>query len=80
MAAPASPRLLLPVRARPGLFPPLTAEGNAALLARHLGWDEARVRARLAELSGLVRLAPVTFRRYPRQLSCRQPQKTASRA
>ena len=31
-----------------GLFPHLTAEDNVLLVARHVGWDEARCRARLS--------------------------------
>ncbi len=60
-----------------GLFPHLTAEGNAALLARHLGWDRARVGARLADLAALVRLPPETLTRYPRQLSGGQAQRVS---
>src|SRR3984957_10519116 len=30
-----------------GLFPHLTAERNVTVLARHLGWDEARMRKRV---------------------------------
>src|SRR4051794_11697924 len=33
-----------------GLFPHLTARGNVALMARHLGWDRGRIDQRLAEL------------------------------
>ncbi len=60
-----------------GLFPHLTAGGNAALLARHLGWDEPRLGTRLAELSRLVRLPPETLSRYPRQLSGGQAQRVS---
>lgn len=60
-----------------GLFPHLTAAGNAALLARHLGWDEARIGARLAELASLVRLPPEALSRYPRQLSGGQAQRVS---
>src|SRR5690349_2292449 len=34
-----------------GLFPHLTAGDNVALLARHLGWPNDRVRARMLELA-----------------------------
>ena len=60
-----------------GLFPHLTAGGNAALLARHLGWDQARLGARLAELCRLVRLPAEALERYPRQLSGGQAQRVS---
>src|SRR5438105_5702013 len=34
-----------------GLFPHLTAHGNAALLAAHLGWSRERARGRVEELA-----------------------------
>src|SRR6516162_6267071 len=37
-----------------GLFPHLTARGNVTLMARHLGWDSARIDKRLAELRELA--------------------------
>ena len=52
-----------------GLFPHLTAEGNAALMARWLGWDERRVRERLGVLAELARLPVALLGRYPAQLS-----------
>ena len=52
-----------------GLFPHLDARDNAALMARHLGWSEERIAARLVELAALVRLAPGLLARYPAQLS-----------
>ena len=39
-----------------GLFPHLTARDNVTLMARHLGWDDERSRARVAELAELVQL------------------------
>ena len=33
-----------------GLFPHLTAEENVSLMARHLGWEKERIRARVSEL------------------------------
>jgi sulfate transport system ATP-binding protein len=60
-----------------GLFPHLTAGGNAALLARHLGWPRARIRARLDELADLARLPPEFLGRYPAQLSGGQRQRMA---
>jgi osmoprotectant transport system ATP-binding protein len=58
-----------------GLFPHLTAGDNAALMARHLGWDEARVRPRLTELAALVRLDAAMLARYPGELSGGQRQR-----
>jgi osmoprotectant transport system ATP-binding protein len=58
-----------------GLFPHLTAGDNAALMARHLDWDEARVRSRLAELAALVRLDAAMLARYPGELSGGQRQR-----
>ncbi len=60
-----------------GLFPHLTAGDNAALVARYLGWEEARLAARLVELSRLVRLPPEALARYPRQLSGGQAQRVS---
>jgi osmoprotectant transport system ATP-binding protein len=52
-----------------GLFPHLSAAHNVALLARHLGWDETRVTARLDELADLARFPVDCFDRFPAQLS-----------
>jgi osmoprotectant transport system ATP-binding protein len=60
-----------------GLFPHLTAAGNAALAARWLGWDEPRVNARLHELAALVRLPFESLSRYPLQLSGGQAQRAS---
>jgi osmoprotectant transport system ATP-binding protein len=60
-----------------GLFPHLTARGNATLMARHLGWDAQRVDARLAELDELTRLPRGALDRYPAQLSGGQRQRVA---
>src|SRR5262249_47976797 len=60
---PLTPAVVLAARRRMGyvvqdggLFPHLTAAGNAALVARHLGWPRDRIAAKLAELAALVRL------------------------
>jgi osmoprotectant transport system ATP-binding protein len=58
-----------------GLFPHLTGAQNVALVARQLGWDRARIAARLAELSALARLPADALRRYPRELSGGQAQR-----
>ena len=52
-----------------GLFPHLTAAENATLVARELGWDSERQRARLDELTALARLSPALLARYPAELS-----------
>ncbi|HEY4121243.1 MAG TPA: ATP-binding cassette domain-containing protein, partial [Byssovorax sp.] len=58
-----------------GLFPHLTARDNAALLARHLGWPEAKIRARVDELAELARLEPALLDRFPAELSGGQRQR-----
>jgi osmoprotectant transport system ATP-binding protein len=58
-----------------GLFPHLTARGNVALLARHLGWDAARIDRRVAELAELVQLPAGALDRHPGQLSGGQRQR-----
>jgi osmoprotectant transport system ATP-binding protein len=58
-----------------GLFPHLTAEGNAGLMARHLGWPTDRIAARLDELADLTRLPHELLDRYPAQLSGGQRQR-----
>jgi osmoprotectant transport system ATP-binding protein len=58
-----------------GLFPHLTARGNAALLARHLGWDEPRIAARIDELAELTRFPSDGLDRHPGQLSGGQRQR-----
>ena len=60
-----------------GLFPHLTARGNAALLAGHLGWEAARIEPRLAELCELTHLPPEALDRYPAQLSGGQRQRVS---
>ncbi|WZO97833.1 ATP-binding cassette domain-containing protein [Isosphaeraceae bacterium EP7] len=58
-----------------GLFPHLTARGNAALLARHLGWDEPRIAARIDELAELTQFPRDGLDRHPGQLSGGQRQR-----
>ena len=58
-----------------GLFPHLTARGNAGLLARHLGWDVSQVNARVEELADLTRLPLDVLNRYPHQISGGQRQR-----
>jgi osmoprotectant transport system ATP-binding protein len=59
-----------------GLFPHLTVADNIATVPKLLGWDKARIRARVDELLGLVSLDPHETRdRYPAQLSGGQRQR-----
>ena len=59
-----------------GLFPNKTVEQNVCTVPALLGWDRARMRARAAELLGMVNLDPAIFlRRYPRELSGGQQQR-----
>ena len=58
-----------------GLFPHLTAEQNVELMARHLGWNDAKTRLRTKELAELVGLAPELLERYPAELSGGQRQR-----
>jgi len=60
-----------------GLFPHLRARDNAALLPRALGWSEARIADRLAELCALVRLEPELLDAWPAQLSGGQRQRVS---
>ena len=53
-----------------GLLPHLTVGGNVAIVPALLGWDKARITARVDELLALTGLAPRTYRdRFPAQLS-----------
>jgi len=58
-----------------GLFPHLDARGNVALLARHLGWDAARVETRIARLCELTHFPSDGLGRFPVQLSGGQRQR-----
>jgi len=58
-----------------GLFPHLSAAGNVGLLAKYLGWDKARIDARIDELAELTRLPREALSRYPAQLSGGQRQR-----
>jgi osmoprotectant transport system ATP-binding protein len=57
-----------------GLFPHRTVAQNVATVPRLLGWPEARVRARVAEMLALVRLEGVE-ERLPAELSGGQAQR-----
>ncbi|WBU39106.1 ABC transporter ATP-binding protein [Homoserinibacter sp. YIM 151385] len=59
-----------------GLFPHMTVAANIALVPKMLGWDKARIAARVDELLELVSLDPDTYRdRFPRELSGGQQQR-----
>lgn len=60
-----------------GLFPHLTARGNAALMAHELGWDAARIATRLEELAELAGLESPQLDRFPAELSGGQRQRVA---
>jgi osmoprotectant transport system ATP-binding protein len=60
-----------------GLFPHLTGRGNAALMARHLGWPKDRLDARIDDLTELVQLAPDRLDQYPTELSGGQRQRVS---
>jgi osmoprotectant transport system ATP-binding protein len=58
-----------------GLFPHRTVAENIATVPRLLGWDAARIAARVAELLALLRLDPALAERRPRALSGGQAQR-----
>ncbi|HUB96138.1 MAG TPA: ABC transporter ATP-binding protein [Stellaceae bacterium] len=58
-----------------GLFPHWTVAENIATVPRLLGWDKARIRARVDELIDLVRLDRDHAGRYPHLLSGGQQQR-----
>ena len=60
-----------------GLFPHLTARENVRLMVGHLGWDEQRIAARLAELVELTHFPEDGLERYPVQLSGGQRQRVS---
>ncbi|MBA4270547.1 MAG: glycine/betaine ABC transporter [Methylobacterium sp.] len=59
-----------------GLFPHMTIAQNVATVPKLLGWEPARIKARVAEMLELVGLDPAQFLgRYPRHLSGGQRQR-----
>ena len=58
-----------------GLFPHLSVADNIATVPRLLGWDKARIAARVEELIELMGLDPEIGKRYPAQLSGGQRQR-----
>lgn len=60
-----------------GLFPHLTAAGNVRLMARYLGWDDARIDKRIGELADLTHFPAAGLDRFPTQLSGGQRQRVS---
>src|SRR5436190_9193260 len=60
-----------------GLFAHLTAADNVSLMARHLGWSEARIALRRSQLVELTRFPADALGRYPLQLSGGQRQRVS---
>ncbi|HEX7280684.1 MAG TPA: ATP-binding cassette domain-containing protein [Vicinamibacterales bacterium] len=61
-----------------GLFPHMIVAANIATIPSLLGWDHARIRARVDELLALVGLEPGEFReRWPDELSGGQRQRVS---
>jgi osmoprotectant transport system ATP-binding protein len=58
-----------------GLFPHKTIAENIATVPKLLGWDKARTRQRVDELTELVGLDPEHLKRYPAALSGGQQQR-----
>ena len=60
-----------------GLFPHLTAEQNVAIMTRHVGWKEDKIRERIAGLCELTRFPTDALSRYPAELSGGQKQRVS---
>ncbi|HJT82286.1 MAG TPA: ATP-binding cassette domain-containing protein, partial [Chthoniobacterales bacterium] len=60
-----------------GLFPHLTARGNALLMARHIGKPDDEMQRRLAELCRLTRFPQNLLDRFPAELSGGQRQRVS---
>src|SRR5262249_34349546 len=60
-----------------GLFPHLSARGNATLMARYLGWESTRIDERVAQLAELTQFPADGVDRYPVQLSGGQRQRVS---
>ena len=58
-----------------GLFPHRTVAQNIATVPKLVGWDKARIKARVAELAELVGIEPAMLGRYPAELSGGQQQR-----
>ena len=60
-----------------GLFPHLSARGNATLVASYLGWSKTQLESRIIELAQLTRFPIDGLDRYPAQLSGGQCQRVS---
>jgi osmoprotectant transport system ATP-binding protein len=60
-----------------GLFPHLDMRSNAALMARHLGWSEDKIEARLSELVTLTHFPSDGLSRFPAEISGGQRQRVS---
>lgn len=60
-----------------GLFPHLTAEGNVALLAEHLGWPRQKINDRIDELTKLTKFPSEGLKQFPAELSGGQRQRVS---
>lgn len=60
---------------RGGLFPHLTAQDNATLMAHHLGWSTKRTMQQLQRLAALTHFPANRLNHYPAQLSGGQKQR-----
>ncbi len=60
-----------------GLFPHLTARDNVTLMARQLGWTEARIAERTSAQCALTSFPTDALTRYPGELSGGQNQRVA---
>lgn len=58
-----------------GLFPHLTARGNASLAARHLGWAREQIDRRIVDVCDLVRFPTERLEAFPAELSGGQRQR-----
>jgi osmoprotectant transport system ATP-binding protein len=59
-----------------GLFPHRTIADNIATVPHLVGWDDARIEARIDELLQMTGMDPATFKgRYPKELSGGQAQR-----
>jgi osmoprotectant transport system ATP-binding protein len=81
---PLTPQMLQSIRRRVGyviqdggLFPHLTASGNATLMARQIGTPAAEIATRLGELCELTRFPQSALDRFPAELSGGQRQRVA---